>query len=244
MNSSSSQSGLISCKGVSINRGNNRVISDLSALIAEKRVGIIGRNGSGKSTFIRSLNGLLPVTSGELQVHGLDAKADHSRLCEVTGFVFQNPDHQLIFPTALEEVTFGLRQKGADKKLAKAQAEGFLKDHGLGAFCDKPVHELSEGQKQYLCILAVLVMEPKLLVLDEPFSSLDFRTICQLQRKLEKLDQQIVFVSHLFNVLEDYDRVLWLEDGKLKGDGAPQDVLPAYLENEKRTSLEYSGVEF
>lgn len=217
---------------VSIERSGSTIISDVSATLSEGRIGIIGRNGSGKSTLVRSLNGLLPISSGQLKVHGVGADEGAKGLALVTGFVFQNPDHQLIFPTAIEELCFGLRQLGVGKADAKTQGLAFLKEHGIADLAERPVHELSEGQKQLICILAVLIMEPKLIVLDEPFSSLDLRTRHALRHKLEKLEQQIVFVSHELDALSDYDRVLWIENGSIKADGDPASVLGAYQESE------------
>ncbi len=222
----------ISFDHVSIERGGAVIISDLTVQLPEQRVGVIGRNGSGKSTLVRSLNGLLPVSAGALMVHGVCAEEGAKKLARVTGFVFQNPDHQLIFPTALEELSFGLRQIGVSKADAKVQGLALLKEHGIEVLAERPVHELSEGQKQLICILAVLIMEPKLLVLDEPFSSLDLRTRAALRRKLEKLDQQIIFVSHELDALSDYDKVLWIEDGKIRQCGKAEDVLAAYQEHE------------
>ncbi|WP_310618556.1 energy-coupling factor ABC transporter ATP-binding protein [Flexibacterium corallicola] len=240
MNSLSSS---IKFSDLSIDRGTHQIIKSISADLTEPRIGIIGRNGSGKSSLIRSFNGLLPIASGSLQIHGVDAKTQSPELSRTAGFVFQNPDHQLIFPTPQEEISFGLRQLGVDKKLAKQQAIAYLRDNGWQRLAESPVHELSEGQKQYLCILAVLVMEPKLLILDEPFSSLDFRTCEQLRRRLHQLPQQIVFVSHVFKVLEDYDRILWLEEGTIKMDGPPQQVLDSYLAHEQESLFDVSLLE-
>lgn len=223
-----------------LERGDATVIPGFSCRLDEARIGLIGRNGSGKSTLVRSLNGLLPLADGALVVHSVNAEDGAKALSLVTGFVFQNPDHQLIFPTALEELSFGLRQLGVDKKHAKSQALAFLRGHGVEEFADRPVHELSEGQKQLICILAVLIMEPGLLVLDEPFSSLDLRTRLALGRELEKLDQQVIFVSHDLEALEDYDRILWIESGRLKMDGAPCEVLKAY----KSAEAELQGFSF
>ncbi|KZL20586.1 Biotin transport ATP-binding protein BioM [Pseudovibrio axinellae] len=222
----------ISFDHVSIERNGSAIISDVSATLSEQRIGIIGRNGSGKSTLVRSLNGLLPISGGTLRVHGVSSEEGPKRLARVTGFVFQNPDHQLIFPTALEELSFGLRQIGVGKREAKDQGFALLKDHGIEQLAERPVHELSEGQKQLICILAVLIMEPKLLVLDEPFSSLDLRTRAALRRKLDALEQQIVFVSHELDALNDYDKVLWIEEGQVKLSGKPGDVIPAYQRHE------------
>ncbi|MDD7911701.1 ABC transporter ATP-binding protein [Pseudovibrio exalbescens] len=217
--------------GVSIERGDQLVVRDVTATLNSKRVGIIGRNGSGKSSLLRALNGLLPLAAGSLSVHGI-SHARPKELSRTAGFVFQNPDHQLIFPTAAEELGFGLRQLGADKRSASAQALAYLNDHGCGRFAEEPVHQLSEGQKQLVCILAILIMEPKVLLLDEPFSSLDHVTRRILLNKIDALEQQIIFVSHELDALSTFDEVLLIEGGQLKDQGKPADIIAGYLEGE------------
>ncbi|WP_068312925.1 energy-coupling factor ABC transporter ATP-binding protein [Polycladidibacter hongkongensis] len=222
----------ISFDDVSIARDGSPVVRDFTCELEGERIGIIGRNGSGKSTLIRSINALLPISAGQLSVHGLCSAEDGRALLEYVGFVFQNPDHQIIFPTVLEEVSFVLRQKGLGKTVADKQAFAFLCDHGVGQLADKPILSCSEGQKQYLSILAVLIGEPEVLILDEPFSSLDLRNSRLLARELEQLTQQVIFVSHDLSLLADYDQVLWMEEGRLKALGNAGDVLKDYEEAE------------
>ena len=213
---------------VSLELGDKTVLSDLTLSLREDRIGVIGLNGSGKSTFVRLLNGLRQPGGGSLTLFGADAATAAPELPRHVGFVFQNPDHQAIFPTVEEEIAFGLTQLGANRLESREQALAFLAAHGCEALASTPIAELSEGQKQLVCILSVLVMEPRLLVLDEPMTSLDALATRKIRDKLLSLPQKIVMVSHDFSHFEGFDRVLWLEDGRLRMDGSPYEVLRAF----------------
>ncbi|TYC54156.1 ABC transporter ATP-binding protein [Rhodobacterales bacterium] len=215
-------------ENVGLTIGARKVLHGLTLSLSEDRVGVIGLNGSGKSTFVRLLNGLRSPTDGKLTLFGAPSAEAEKELPRHVGFVFQNPDHQAIFPTVEEEIAFGLTQLGADKTASREQARRFLSDHGFGALASSPFAELSEGQKQYVCILAVLVMQPRLLVLDEPMTSLDGLSGRKIREKLMSLPQKIVMISHDLSHFEDFDRVLWLEDGRLRMDGPAAEVLAAY----------------
>jgi biotin transport system ATP-binding protein len=210
-------------------RGGRQVLSIAELNICEARVGLIGDNGSGKSTLLRLINGLILPTSGRVLVAGLDTVLNRRELRAYAGFVFQNPDHQLIFPTVGEEIGFGLTERGLRPSQARERAIEVLKHHGYGVdWLDRNVNELSGGQKQLVCILAVLATEPSILLMDEPFSSLDLPTRLYLFRRIMALPQQIVMASHDFEVLGEFDRVIWLDEGDVRADGPPAEVIPAY----------------
>lgn len=209
--------------------GNHEVLKGISLSLSQRRIGIVGLNGSGKSSLVRLLNGLHLPGRGSVRIFGAETTSVRAQLPRHVGFVFQNPDHQAIFPTVEEEIAFGLTQLGADKQAARDGATDFLKRHHCEALAKKPFAELSEGQKQFVCILAVLVMQPELLVLDEPMASLDGLASRRILQKLQSLDQKIVLISHDLSVFDGYDRVIWLEDGRVRMDGVPGDVLPAYV---------------
>lgn len=212
--------------GVAI--GGRTILSGLSLALSEDRIGVIGLNGSGKSTFVRLLNGLRQPDSGRLTLFGADAAQAAPELPRHVGFVFQNPDHQAIFPTVEEEIAFGLTQLGHGKAESREKALAFLCEHRCEALAPLPIAELSEGQKQLVCILAVLVMEPQLLVLDEPMTSLDGLVTRRIRDKILSLPQKIVMISHDLDHLAGFDRVLWLEEGRLRMDGPPHTVLSAF----------------
>jgi biotin transport system ATP-binding protein len=217
--------------GTGLAVGGRTVLRELTLSLDEDRIGVIGLNGSGKSSFVRLLNGLRSPSQGALTLFGAPAAAAEAELPRHVGFVFQNPDHQAIFPTVEEEIAFGLTQLGAGKAESRLRARAFLARHGCEALAGRPFTELSEGQKQLVCILAVLVMEPRLLVLDEPLTSLDALAAQRIRDMILSLPQKIVMVSHDLEHFDGFDRLLWLEDGRLRMDGPPERVRQAYRED-------------
>src|SRR4029079_3945397 len=136
--------------------------------ISEARVGVIGANGSGKSTFARMINGLVLPTAGQVTVDGLDTRTDGREVRRRVGFCFTDPDAQIVMPTVGEDVAFGLRRRGLSKAEATARVTDALAAYGLADHADHPAHLLSGGQKQLLALTSVLVTEPALLVMDQP----------------------------------------------------------------------------
>ncbi len=214
--------------GVHLSRDGRRIFDDLSLDLRERRIGLVGDNGSGKSTLLRLANGLLLPERGDVIVNGRRTTQARGELHAEVGFVFQNPDHQIIFPTVGEEIAFGLIERGETAAQASRAAEDLLARHGCAGWIDRAIHELSEGQKQLVCILAILATDPAILLLDEPFSSLDLPTRLSLSGRLARLPQQILMASHDLDLLFDFDRVIWLENGEVRADGAPSQVLPEY----------------
>jgi len=216
---------------VALRRGETIVFRELDLVLSERRIGVLGDNGAGKSSFLRLFNGLLLPDAGRVRIHGLDVRENRRDLPRRVGFVFQNPDHQIIFPTVLEEVSFGLREQGVSPREAEGRARDILGANGCATWIDAAVHELSEGQKQRLCILAVVATNPDVLVLDEPFSSLDFPTRLDLMDMLLTLPQTLVLASHDLDVLTHMERCLWLGGGGVERDGAPGEVIAAYRDH-------------
>jgi biotin transport system ATP-binding protein len=215
-------------------RGDRQILRALTLRLEERRIGIIGNNGSGKSTLLRLINGLLLPDSGQVLVDGRDTAGHRKMLPTEIGFVFQNPDHQILFPTVGEELTFTLTERGIDKRTARQRADAFLKMFDCDDWAERPVHELSEGQKQLVCILAVLVAEPRAILLDEPFSSLDLPTRVTLMSRLLAQSQHIIMASHDLDLLGGFDRVVWLDDGRVIKDGTPSEIIPLYRSSVQR----------
>lgn len=202
------------------------MFDNLSLELSQRRIGLVGDNGSGKSTLLRLANGLLRADQGEVVINGRHLQGRD--LADGVGFVFQNPDHQIIFPTVGEEIAFGLTERGASAADARRDADELLTRHGCTGWGERAIHELSEGQKQLVCILAVIAPAPSVLLLDEPFSSLDLPTRLSLSARLAQLPQQVVMASHDLDLLHDFDRVIWLDRGLVRADAAPAEVLPLY----------------
>jgi biotin transport system ATP-binding protein len=202
---------------ISLARDQTQVFSGLSLALNEPRIGLIGPNGSGKSSLLRLIKGLLKPQSG--QIKGLP---------NPVGFVFQNPDHQILFPTVMEELCFGRTDRGESPESAAEAAKALMDQHGMAYLLDKATHELSDGQKQLICIFSVLMDGAQLLLLDEPCASLDRRTSQLVMRVVRALPQQVLLATHDLSLIEDFGRVIWLECGEVRADGNPADVIAAY----------------
>lgn len=206
----------------------------LSLQITGQRVGIVGRNGSGKTTLLRLIAGLVAPTSGSVLVAGMNPFADRKAALRRIGILFQNPDHQILFPTVEEELAFGLTQLGQPPAAALSAAHALLAAEGRAGWAKLPVSTLSHGQKQWLCLQAILLMQPDTLLLDEPFAALDLPTEARLRRRLDALPQRLITIAHRPDDLLGCDEVLWLEAGKVAGFGPPGVVLPAFTAEMQR----------
>jgi len=215
--------------GVSCTLGGRAVLSDLSLRCTERRIGIVGRNGSGKSTLARLLSGLIRPDAGVVRINGVDVAADRAGALRTVGILFQNPDHQIIFPTVSEELAFGLTQMGQTKADARVAALAMLTRFNCAHWADRAVAELSQGQRHLVCLMSVLAMQPAVLILDEPFSGLDIPTTRALRAVLDGIAPAILQITHDPGALDDYDRVIWLEAGSVRTDGLPSEVLAEYL---------------
>ncbi len=202
------------------------ILSDLTLTLTEARIGIIGQNGSGKTTLLRLIAGLIAPTSGSVRVDGIDPARDRKAMLSRLGILFQNPDQQILFPTVAEELAFGLAQQG--HRDAETQARAALATEGRADWADLPVSTLSQGQRQWLCLLSVLLMRPGTILLDEPFAALDLPTAARLTRRLATLPQRLITISHTPAAVATCDRLLWLDAGRIRADGPPAAILPAF----------------
>jgi len=210
--------------------GANRrvVLEDVTATLTEQRIGVIGANGSGKSTFVRLLNGLVLPSEGTVRVDGLDTRKDGRAVRRRVGFCFTDPDAQIVMPTVAEDVAFGLRRTGMTKQEVAARVASTLATYGLAGHADHPAHLLSGGQKQLLALCSVLVTEPDLLVLDEPTTLLDLRNAAAVKRVVADLPLQVLLVTHHLDLLDGFDRVLVFDEARVVYDGAPDEAVRFY----------------
>lgn len=218
----------IQFENVSLSLNARKLLNAVTLDIQEQRVGVIGRNGSGKTSFARLLCGLLAPSSGRVRVNGNDLFKHRAAALKTVGILFQNPDHQIIFPTVLEELSFGLTQQGQRKAEAMQNATKILQQFDRLDWAERTIATLSQGQRHLVCLLSVLAMAPPLLVLDEPFAGLDLPTKTYLQNLLYGLNQSVLHITHDLQALAEYERVIWLEKGQVAGDGLPKDIIPAF----------------
>ncbi|MBJ3761328.1 ABC transporter ATP-binding protein [Maribius pontilimi] len=196
------------------------ILRGLDLEVSERRIGIVGRNGSGKTTLARALCGLVDI-QGHLRVAGVDVARDRRGALGAVGLLFQNPDHQIIFPTVAEELSFGLRQQGLARDAVSDRVARTLSAFQRSDWADRSIHDMSHGQKQLVCLMAILAMAPEVVVLDEPFAGLDIPLRMRLARVLDGIGSAVVHISHAPEDLLGCDRVIWLEDGRIAADGGP-----------------------
>ena len=215
---------MIEVSGVNHHFGDRHVLKDVTLTISERRVGVAGANGSGKSTFVRLLNGLLIPDEGRVRVDGIDSREDVKALRRRVGFVFQNPDNQIVFPVVEEDIAFGLKNAKFPKDEIPRRVDAVLQRYRLGHLRDQATHLLSGGEKQ------MLVMEPRYVVLDEPMTLLDLRNKRLVLEVIRGIDQPIVLVTHELDHLEELDRVIVFDDGRVIADDIPGPAICRYME--------------
>jgi len=221
---------VIEIRSVTHRFGDRTVLKEVDLLLTERRIALIGANGSGKSTFARLLNGLLLPSEGSVRVDGVDTRENGKEVRRKVGFVFQNPDNQIVFPVVEEDLAFGLKNLKLPREEVRAKVERTLEQYGLADYRDHPAHLLSGGQKQLLAISAVLVMEPSYVVFDEPTTALDLRNKRKITRIIHELAQASIVVSHDLDLLSDFERVIAFDEGRVVLDGSPRDVIGRYVE--------------
>ncbi len=210
--------------------GDKPVLRDISLTLKEKRIAIVGANGSGKSTFARMINGLQLPDQGRVTVAGLDTAKDGKAVRQHVGFVFQNPDNQIVFPIVEEDIAFGMKNLGLKKPEIETKTAEMLARYGLEGHRTHPAHLLSGGQKQLLAISGVLVMAPEVIVFDEPTTLLDLRNKMRVAEAIEALDQTAIVVTHDLDLIAGFDRVIVFDDGRVLADDAPSPALARYVE--------------
>lgn len=204
-------------------------------------IGIIGHTGSGKSTLVQHLNGLMKATSGSIYFNGADiydADYDMKGLRSKVGLVFQYPEHQLFEIDVFTDVCFGPKNLGLDKKEVELRAYDALRKVGLPdeLFYQSPF-ELSGGQKRRVAIAGVLAMKPEVLILDEPTAGLDPKGRDEILHQIKQLQTEtgmtIILVSHSMEDVAEYvDRIIVMNKGKVMYDDVPREVFRHYRELE------------
>jgi biotin transport system ATP-binding protein len=204
------------------------VLEPLSLKLSERRIGIIGLNGSGKTTFARMINGLVLPASGRVLTNGHDTRTDGAQVRAAVGYVFQNPSNQIVLPLIRDDIALGLRARRLSKQEIDRQIETVLARVGIAHLADRRAHELSGGEIQLAALASVLATSPGIVIMDEPTNQLDLKNRNIVERTIHDLAEDVVVVSHDLALIAGFDRVLLFHEGRLAGDGAPGEITARY----------------
>lgn len=221
---------LIEFRKAAVTYDGEPVLQPLTVSLAEQRIGIIGSNGSGKSTTVRMINGLIEPTSGEVLYDGLSPQSDGKEIRKRVGFVFSDAESQIVMPRVADDVAFSLRRFKLPRDEVRRRVTEALDRFGLTDRAEHSPHTLSGGEKQMLALASVLVIQPDTIIADEPTTLLDLRNRRRIVRELLALQQQLIVVTHDLEMLREFERVLVIDDGSLVFDGAPSDAIEFYTD--------------
>ncbi|MDM9626641.1 ABC transporter ATP-binding protein [Rhizobium sp. S152] len=216
-------------EGAGVSYGKRVALQPLTLEISERRIGIIGLNGSGKTTFARLINGLTKPTAGRVLVDGRDT-ADEKTGPGAVGFIFQSPQNQIILPIVRDDIAFGLKSRGLSKAEIDAKVEAVLTRFNAAHLADRRAHELSGGELQVAALCSVLATDPGILILDEPTNQLDLRNRGLVQKLIDDLHEQTIVITHDLDLVSGYDRVLVFHEGQLVADALPTEAVRRYRE--------------
>lgn len=192
-------------------------------------VAVVGMNGSGKSTFAKSLNGLLLPTSGSVTVDGFDTR-DEEHIWDIrskVGMVFQNPDNQIVSSIVEDDVAFGPENLGVPPEEIRKRVDEALKRVGMYELKDKGAHMLSGGQKQRIAIAGAVAMRPECIVFDEPTAMLDPKgraSVMSIIKDLNSAGITCILITHFMSEAEQSDRIIVMKEGRLIADRTPAEL--------------------
>ncbi|MDK8878523.1 ABC transporter ATP-binding protein [Corynebacterium sp. MSK008] len=221
---------LIEFRGAAVAYDGEQILAPLTVSLSEQRIGIIGSNGSGKSTTVRLINGLIEPTAGQVLYDGLTPDKRGKEIRKRVGFVFSDAESQIVMPRVSDDVAFSLRRFKLPREEVKRRVADALERFDLADRAEHSPHTLSGGEKQMLALASVLVIEPDTIIADEPTTLLDLRNRRRIVRELMSLDQQLIVVTHDLEMLRGFDRVLVIDDGALAYDGAPDEAIAFYTD--------------
>ncbi|MFA9377968.1 MAG: energy-coupling factor ABC transporter ATP-binding protein [Lachnotalea sp.] len=196
-----------------------------------EKIAIIGNNGAGKSTFFLALNGVIHLQKGSIYFHGEQIDYKRKSLMELrkkVGMVFQNPDDQIIASTVEGEISFGLFNIGMKKEEVRKRVDVIMEELNLTKYSNRPPHFLSGGEKKRVTIADIVVMEPEMILFDEPTASLDNKNIQIFKEQMVRLHQQgvtLVVSTHDMNFVWEWaDRVIVFSEGEVIADDIPNSI--------------------
>lgn len=224
---------MIECDSVRFGYGKTKdaeLIHGISLSIKDGEfVALTGENGAGKSTFSKLLAGILKPSDGKICVNGIDTKkAKNSMLAKTTGFLFQNPDRQLCTYTVRDEIVFGQKalKTGTEEEISK-RTEKIIERFGFNP--DEAPFSLSRGQRQRLALASIIAVEPKVMILDEPTTGLDYKECMEIMSAVKELNKNgttVIMVCHDMELVLDFARrMIVLADGKIEADGKTLEIM-------------------
>ncbi|MBV2183224.1 MAG: energy-coupling factor ABC transporter ATP-binding protein [Rhizobium sp.] len=210
--------------------GDQVALHPLTLTLAERRIGVIGLNGSGKTSFARLINGLVKPSAGTVSLDGLDTVKDAKAVLSRAGFIFQNPANQIILPIIRDDIGFGPKSRGLKGAPLDAAVDAVLARFGISHLASRRPHELSGGELQLAALSAVVVTEPDLVIFDEPTNQLDLKNRAMVKAAIEGLMQQAIVISHDLDLVADFERVLVFHQGRIAFDGDAPEAIARYRE--------------
>ncbi len=210
--------------------GERIALRPLSLDLTDHRIGVIGLNGSGKSSFARLVNGLAKPSGGTVTLDGLDTVTDEKAVMAATGFIFQNPGNQIILPIVRDDIALGPKSRGIRGAALDSAVDRVLDRFGIRDLGSRRPHELSGGQLQLVALAAVLATQPKLILFDEPTNQLDLKNRALVKAAIDALQEQAIVISHDLDLVRDFGRVLVFHEGALAFDGPGDTAIARYRE--------------
>ncbi len=215
---------MLEFKGVNVSIQTRHILRNIDLTFDAARIAILGNNGSGKTTLARCAVGLLRPQKGTIYLDGNDIIDYRTTLWKHINLCFQVPDHQIVMPTVQEELSFSL--KNAGKQLEPRVLADILEE--LECTAHTPCHQLSTGKKRLLCLHALLLLNPKILILDEPTAFLDIPTAQEFMQKLERLSQKVIMITHNDAYIRSFDEAVLLHQGTIVAHDTPKKIIAHY----------------
>ncbi|MDN5706200.1 energy-coupling factor ABC transporter ATP-binding protein [Corynebacterium casei] len=206
------------------------VLNGINLDLTEHRIGIIGSNGSGKSTMTRLINGLGEPTSGSVSVDGLDVSENGKELRKKIGFIFSDAENQIVMPNVRDDVAFSLRRFKLPKQQRIELVDAALERFKVTELAGNSPLTVSGVHMLMLAMAAVVVLEPILILADEPTTLLDLINRNRIRREFAELEQQVIVVTHDLEFLSDFDRVICIDNHAVAYDGTPDDTIGFYTD--------------
>ena len=208
--------------------GDQVALHPLTLTLGQRRIGVIGLNGSGKTSFARLINGLVKPSAGTVSLAGLDTVKDAKAVLSKAGFIFQNPANQIILPIIRDDIAFGPKSRGLKGAALDGAVDAVLARFGIAHLASRRPHELSGGELQLAALSAVVVTEPDLVIFDEPTNQLDLKNRAMVKAAIEGLAQQAIVISHDLDLVAGFERVLVFHKGRIAFDGDASEAIALY----------------